>query len=215
VVLISPLPLSELGGETVWLSTHSATSVALLQVLLEEAGLRCKFRSFDHHEALPEGPTLLIGDEALRQAPEQEEGRYVYDLAEMWKQSTGLPMVFAVLALRRELLEDPGRLELVEQALSWMEVNLSRFRQAPTESKAFGARRAGLDLLGYLRYFAGFCFDWNRHTEAGFDTFRLRAEALGLASSGRVPELYDPKRHRLRPLCNELSATHHRISGIS
>ncbi len=43
---------------------------------------------------------LIIGDPALRLAP-QQEGYFVYDLGWEWTEMTGLPMVYAMWAGRR------------------------------------------------------------------------------------------------------------------
>jgi chorismate dehydratase len=200
VILASPCAWEDLDGETIWLSSHSATSVALLEVLLADAGFRNDLRVWDHQGALPDGPVLLIGDEALRQGPELR-ARRVYDLGDRWRQHTGLPMVFAVLALRREVLEDPERLELVYRALEWMQGNGETFSAAPLESRAFATRRAGLDGEGYRRYFEGFQFRWDATTEDGYETFRTRLREHGLLSPTLgTPELYEPTLRRARPL---------------
>lgn len=199
VILASPRPWEELDGEQLWLSSHSATSVALLRTLLADAGYTNELRVWDHHGRLPEGPVLLIGDEALRTVPELET-RHVYDLGDRWRRHTGLPMVFAVLALRRELLEDPVRLALVDEALTWMQGNREAFTADPLGSTAFGTRRAGLDGEGYRRYFAGFQFDWDATTEAGLDCFRTRLQDQGLIPRAATPDLYEPALRRPRPL---------------
>lgn len=200
VVLASPCPWEELDGQTMWLSSHSATSVALLKVLLADAGFRNDFRVWNHTGSVPEGPVLLIGDEALRQGPELR-GRHVYDLGDRWRQHTGLPMVFAVLALRRDVLQDSGRLALVPTALEWMQANGETFAGDPLGSQAFANRRAGLDSEGYQRYFAGFQFHWDATTEDGYDTFRTRLREHGLLAPGLgAPELWEPDLQRARPL---------------
>ncbi len=93
-------PLEDLSGRTVVLSPESATSVALLKLLLEDFyGLRPRYRTgrADPREA----GYLAIGDEALslRKNPPFPE---VLDLGGIWTEKTGLPFVFAVLAVRRE-----------------------------------------------------------------------------------------------------------------
>ena len=100
ILVFSRVPFTEIGS--VALTPHSATSVALLRVLLgpdpEFQPLSSTPRAaLDHHDAV-----LLIGDEAL------EGGRapfapYATDLGERWQARTGLPMVFAVWAARADL----------------------------------------------------------------------------------------------------------------
>jgi len=87
---------------------HSATSVALLRVLL---GPLPEFTPLTEAPAaaLARGDgVLLIGDEAL-------EGRlaglapHATDLGELWRARTGLPMVFAVWAVRRDVVPARAR----------------------------------------------------------------------------------------------------------
>jgi chorismate dehydratase len=75
---------------------RSRTSVALLRVLLAEGfGITPDFYSYraDLKEMLrAHEAALLIGDDALRDA----DVAYPWDLAQAWKELTGLPFVFAV-----------------------------------------------------------------------------------------------------------------------
>jgi chorismate dehydratase len=100
ILVFATRPVDEI--RSVAVTPHSATSVALLRVLL---GPEPVFRilSGDPREALAShDAVLLIADEAL------EGGRhpfapYVYDLGAVWRERTGLPMVFAVWAARTGL----------------------------------------------------------------------------------------------------------------
>jgi len=86
---------------------ESATSVVLTKVLLPDA----------EHVPLgePADATLLIGDDALRSAFEDPTPHY--DLGKLWLERTGLPMVFAVWAVRREFAAaHPGLVKDVHEA---------------------------------------------------------------------------------------------------
>ncbi len=107
VLLISSHPPEALRGREIFLTGESASSVHLLQVLLRE------FYGFDEVFCrVPEGaiedhvrrghPCLLIGDRALRMAQEVPR-EHVHDLGELWYRHTGLPFVFALWILRREV----------------------------------------------------------------------------------------------------------------
>lgn len=102
VMLISRCPISEI--RSVALDTSSRTSACLLQILLK------------HHfriapRVVPQAPdisamlreceaALMIGDPALAT---DFPGLDVYDLADHWREMTGLPFVFAFWAVRREV----------------------------------------------------------------------------------------------------------------
>ncbi len=108
VILLSRIPIGELGGKTVSLTPQSATSVALLRILLEDFFRVRPLYQAGSSEDLAVGTSeayLAIGDEALRLARNKREF-LVIDLAEIWLQKTGLPFVFAVWAVRNQVLEE-------------------------------------------------------------------------------------------------------------
>lgn len=105
VLLFSNRPVEELGGEELLVTSESATSVILLQILLAKRwGLsECSLRvsSQPWQEALQQASgLLLIGDRAL-QAASAGGARYCYDLGMEWKELTGLPFVYALWLINR------------------------------------------------------------------------------------------------------------------
>ena len=109
VLLFSSLPIEELDGAAIGLSSESDTSVNLLKVLLaRKYGFRNSFErtSQPMAQALTHYPALLlIGDAALKGAAAPGECR-VYDLGELWHDFTGLPFVFALWIARRDAARD-------------------------------------------------------------------------------------------------------------
>jgi len=109
VLLFSRLPMEELDGQTVLLSSESATSVNLLRILLKKRyGCSCSFTVSEQplDRALREAPAmLLIGDTALR-ASFLETDLRIYDLGELWHEWTGLPFVFALWFCGRQVAKD-------------------------------------------------------------------------------------------------------------
>ncbi len=107
VFLFSKIPVKNLDGKLVLLSSQSETSVALTKVVLEKFyEVQPQYVSgaldgdlFDECEAL-----LAIGDDALRLATEGEFACQL-DLGEVWKHHTGLPFVFAVCAVRQDFCD--------------------------------------------------------------------------------------------------------------
>lgn len=108
VALFSRFPIDSLAGQSVALPDTSATSRALLRLLLEEYyGLPlvysvCKpdlMSMLANHAA-----ALLIGDVGLQAYYEHNRSSdlYVYDLVALWRSWTGLPVVFAVWAVRKD-----------------------------------------------------------------------------------------------------------------
>ncbi len=102
VLLFSSKPIETLQGELVVLTKTSATSVALLKLLLEDFYDQSPLYQVG---TLQEGQKatayLAIGDEALRlrQTPPFPRS---YDLAALWMERTRLPFVFALFAVRKD-----------------------------------------------------------------------------------------------------------------
>ncbi|TYT75636.1 menaquinone biosynthetic enzyme MqnA/MqnD family protein [Desulfobotulus mexicanus] len=120
VLLVSVCPLESLDGATLGLSRESESAASLLRFFLRERGLACmldtrRVRSPEDLEGLTGG--LVIGDAALC-GQWSERFPYIYDLAELWKNETGLPFVFGLWAVRREVVLQ--RPEEVGQALSFL-----------------------------------------------------------------------------------------------
>jgi chorismate dehydratase len=115
VILCSNHPIENLNNKRVGLSGASHTSRVLLKILLEkfygiepyylQAGSRPDLT--DHDAA------LLIGNDAMTDSINQAP--YKYDLGELWLQKTGFPVVFAVFAVRENVVKDnlPGLMAVI------------------------------------------------------------------------------------------------------
>ncbi|MBI1920910.1 MAG: menaquinone biosynthesis protein [Geobacter sp.] len=108
VFLFSRVPIEELSGARIALTTESDTSVNLLRIILARrygfinSFVRCPAPLLD---ALRDFPAMLqIGDAALRSAS-QPTDLHVYDLGELWHDFTGLPFVFALWIIRRDAVQ--------------------------------------------------------------------------------------------------------------
>ncbi len=105
VLFLHTRPIEGLDG--VITTTHSATSVNLLHIILEEFwDISLPFSSGnikDFDSSRGTKGYLAIGDEALRLATRHDLIKE--DLAGIWMEKTGLPFVFAVWAVRRDVWE--------------------------------------------------------------------------------------------------------------
>ncbi len=124
ILLISKVPVAELpDGACVALTNASRTSQVLARVLLEKRwGVSPEYTEMpsDLPEMLRESDAaLLIGDDALRAYWQDLPDLYKYDLGTEWTAWTGLPMVYAVWAVRRSFaLEHPEQVASVRDALA-------------------------------------------------------------------------------------------------
>ncbi|KAB2954606.1 menaquinone biosynthesis protein [Heliorestis acidaminivorans] len=127
ILLFLRCPVEELAGKRIAVTTSSATSVILLRILMNcYYGISCSYHPArpDLKEMLEqyEG-ALLIGDDALI-AREQSSIPYL-DLGALWKEMTGLPMVYALWVIRREYV-------------AWNQREISRVVEAFRESRRWG-----------------------------------------------------------------------------
>ncbi len=170
VNLITDVPLPAVRSISV--TAQSAASVALVRVL------------FPGVEILPEGDDadarLLIGDEALSSA--LADATPHHDLGVLWRERTGLPMVFAVWAARRGT--DEARLIALDHALADAVADASEHAALVAQA---AAERYGFP-AGYLaRYFEKLRYRFGERERDGLRRyFQLAAEA-GIIES--APEL--------------------------
>ena len=117
ILLFSRLPVTELEGKTVALTTSSATSVAQLRILLEHyfhVDVRYVSEAPDLDAMLDRAEAaLLIGDDALRahlSLRTSPRDLVVTDMGETWKQFTGDPFVYALWVVRTKFAVEHPRL---------------------------------------------------------------------------------------------------------
>ena len=109
--LVSKVPYEQLDGARVALGSTSRTTVQLAQLILREKyGVQPHYFPCapDLQQMLREGDAgVIIGDPALRAwlYDAQRLDANLLDLGQAWKDWTGLPMVFAVWAARKEYVE--------------------------------------------------------------------------------------------------------------
>jgi chorismate dehydratase len=182
VNLISTRPLAELDGRPVALGSTSRTGVLLAQMLLADR-YGAAPRYFRCPPELPQmlleaDAAVLIGDPALRaryEAPAR--GLLVTDLGDAWKRWTGLPMVFAVWAVRRDYAADhPGRVKEVHEAfLRSRDLCLREL----DDVAAAAARWEPFDAATLAAYFRTLDFSLGERQVAGVREFARRAAARG------------------------------------
>ncbi|HEY9392039.1 MAG TPA: menaquinone biosynthesis protein [Mycobacteriales bacterium] len=181
VNLVSQVPLAELDGARVALGSTSRTGVTLARLWLAEVhGVKPDYFRCppDLGAMMQEAPAaVLIGDAALRalyEAPRR--GLRVYDLGQQWREWTGLPMVFAVWAARREFVErHPGQVKDVHEAfLDSRDRALEQIDQVAAQA----ARWEPFDAATLAGYFRSLDFSLGSRQLAGLREFARRAAPL-------------------------------------
>lgn len=175
VLLVSRVPFERI--RSVALDTSSRSSAAMVRVLLADLyGV-----SPDYHGAVADLPRMLatsdaalvIGDPALTT---DVSAYHVLDLAEGWHRLTGLPLVTAIWAVRRDVVPEP---------FLWSR-DYARHRMG--EIIDASRARTGLDARLLTEYFEmNLHYDFDEDDERGLAEFYRRAAAHGLIPSADLP----------------------------
>ena len=184
VNVVSTRPLAELDGARVALGSTSRTGVLLAQMLLAE-----RYAAKPEYFTCPPNLTqmlleadaaVLIGDVALRALYEAPgRGLLVTDLGAAWREWTGLPMVFAVWAVRRDFAAThPGLVKEVHAAfLRSRDLCLAELDEAADAA----ARWEPFDAATLASYFRALDFSLGERQVAGLREFSRRAAARDAA----------------------------------
>ncbi|MDT8860016.1 menaquinone biosynthesis protein [Alkalihalobacillus sp. MEB130] len=174
IFLFSKVPISELNEKKVALTWSSASSVHLLKIILEHFhSLSISYTTMNpnvksmlrEHEAC-----LLIGDDAIVAKREYGQSLYHYDLGELWYEQTGLPMTFAVFAVRNETLRDhPSLVGLIYRSFleSKRESELKHYQpMIDAILKTHGGKRSFWE-----HYFQKLCNDFGEEEQKGLSYY--------------------------------------------
>jgi chorismate dehydratase len=184
VLLISKAPPALLGGVPIAVTAQSASARLLLQILLERVqGVRPTYEVVDDAPAAARAgrPTLLIGDEALAARGTSRAGR-LYDLGEAWYAWTSLPFVFAVWAVRKDVLasrplEVAALARSLAAARAWGGIHRHAVIDAAVAQLPF---HRGL----YIDYFSRLSYTLNDGAQQGLNRFAELTAAEELRVAG-------------------------------
>ncbi|MEA2665650.1 MAG: chorismate dehydratase [Candidatus Eremiobacteraeota bacterium] len=182
VLFVSPVPPALLGRRTVALTAQSASGRALLTTMLGAfPGVEARYEIVEDAlgAARTGRPALLIGDDALLARATLPPAQ-VHDLGEAWRAWTGLPFVFAVWAVRREVLAArPAEVAALGDALIAARAWGRAHREAVIDAAV--ARRPFHRAL-YADYFTRLSYELDERAERGL---------------ARFAELYQPEENRV------------------
>lgn len=189
IYLFSKLPIDQLQHRKIAMTNISATSQALLRIIMAQ-----------HYNLAPEyfnsapelgamlleaDAALLIGDDALRTRYKTEDKLYIYDLGQEWKKMTGLPMVFAVWAVRKDwAYAHVNELRAIKQtfvdSIQFSLDNLQDVAKKASQWEDFPAEY----LVDYYQHIG---FDFDQRKQEGLLEYYRQAANLGLIDE--VPPL--------------------------
>lgn len=191
VCIVSKVPLADLEGATVALGSTSRTSILLARLILEQReGVSPRYidRAPDLDAMLAEADAaVLIGDAALRATlvDGPARGLVVTDLGTAWRAWTGLPMVFAVWAVRREFLaQHSAQVDAVAEAFHRSVAAAADHPEAVAQA---AVDAAGLSLAEAERYYKALDFRLGERQREGIVAFT--GKVAGLLEWPTVPRL--------------------------
>ncbi|HTR44974.1 MAG TPA: menaquinone biosynthesis protein, partial [Thermodesulfovibrionales bacterium] len=181
ILLFSRRPIETLDGRTVLASSQSETSVALLDIVLRKFfDLTCPVKpsgeplskAIESHSAY-----LLIGDDALREAPRWPK-LHIYDLGEIWYKTTGLPFVFALWIARKDCgINNPHAFGQFRVDLDFAKTE--GLKNLKTIAKNYPAKNL-LSEEEFVAYWQGISYDFGEEHKKGLALFRRYAAELKL-----------------------------------
>ncbi len=189
IFFFSKVPINELHQKKVALTNTSATSQALLRVIL------ARYYNImpEYFSSAPElgamlmeaDAALLIGDDALRARYKNQDRLYIYDLGEEWKKFTGLPMVFALWAIRKDFAsKNLEQLKIIKETFT-ESIKFSLENVQDVAKKASQWEDFGADYL--VDYFRCLRFDFDSSKQEGLLEYYRQAKNQGLLDE--VPPL--------------------------
>jgi cyclic dehypoxanthinyl futalosine synthase len=186
VLLVGDVPWTEL--EEIALDGASRSSAALLKLLCRDRGLSPRFREVPHDEvsSAARGRTgaLVIGDAGFAAA---ETYAHVVDLGEVWRETTGLPFVYAVWAGRPDVL-GADEIGILQQSLSEGMIHRAEIARGWAEATP---HREGAPSL-YERYLTeNIRYRLGSEELSGVAAFFDRGHAAGLFRERARLRLYD------------------------
>jgi predicted solute-binding protein len=192
ILLISKKPMEAIDSFAA--DTGSRSSVVLTQVVLaRKYGIRPRVRPYppklDEMLELADA-ALVIGDPALRIDPAMAEWRgqpvHVYDMGAEWFELTGLPMVFAVWAVKN-LVADPSLAAVFEESKAYG-------RRSMDEIVSVESQRLGLDERLVRSYLTeSIQYDLGEDERRSMSQYLKHAGELGLVEPGVEPQFLESR----------------------
>lgn len=190
ILLISKKPLAAI--ESFAADIGSRSSVAMTQTLLaQKHGIR---PTVIPHKADLDAmleiadAALIIGDPALHIDPEMTEHRgrpvHVYDMGGEWVETTGLPMVFAVWAVKEDLA-DPKLTAIFAESAAYGRDRLEEIVAEEAPNRDMPADLVRRYVNEYISY------DLGEDERLSMSLFLRSAGEIGVVEPGRAPRFLE------------------------
>ncbi len=186
ILLFSKVPVTELDGLRVSLTTSSATSAALLKILFEHyyhVGVEYSAEEPDLKRMLRHSDAaLLIGDDAMlaRETVRKSgsDSLHITDLGSAWKEFTGLRMIYALWVINRKFTAaHPEEVGSISKA--FIEAKEYGFANVP-DLVDRAHRKTGLPVKVLKEYFDTIKYSFGKEEQKALLTFYDYAYKSGL-----------------------------------
>ncbi len=191
VLLVSRSPLEALSGKKVMLTQSSATATELLKLIfaqrkikpLYEIGtVQCPEDLLNNAEA-----ALVIGDAALTQKW-QDRIPHVYDLGQLWWESTRQPFVFALWAVRKAFAQNNP--EMVSSVLSLLLDSKRSGEQNRGQIVMSASKKIGIGIDLCRKYYEQLNYDLDPSHTKSLDTFFSGLNKENLMPNSVTPSFF-------------------------
>ncbi len=165
IILVTKKPLETIKEGLFYVTSHSATSVLLLKIILKQFFfIEARYETFNpENHTLDElimkaDGVLFIGDSALNL--KTDKTHIVNDLASLWYKNTGLPFTFALWQIRKGF-SDNEEIKTLHRTL----LKSYRFyKENPLVVAEYFSSQFGMDAKKILNYWNSLSFELNiRH----------------------------------------------------
>ncbi|MBT3362066.1 MAG: menaquinone biosynthesis protein [Chloroflexi bacterium] len=186
VVLRSKVPIEDLDGRIVGVSSASHTSVVLLKILLEYYYdvKPVYFKTDPNPELDGMDAVLLIGNDAMIES--REPVSYSYDLGELWLRKTGFPVVFAVFAVRKSSIKAHSL--QINAVINTYHESLRCLDVEPHNVISSVKQRYPGIVYDISDYYRTLQFQFTNELKNALNYYLDMAAKLGLLDSGTAPE---------------------------
>lgn len=180
VLLVSKVKIEDLNGKRVVLTNTSATSQALLKIILAEkykVNVQYSEMSPDLEKMLESSEAaLIIGDDALLM--DVPDGLKVYDIGQLWREYSGYPVIFVTFVVQRKFVKDyPNEIvELSDSLYDSLQLGIANIEKlAKVESYKEIAKR-----IDFRDYFATLNYEFDKRRMDALLFYYSKAAKLGL-----------------------------------
>lgn len=184
-LLFSKVPVTELEGKRIALTSSSSTSVILLKILLEHYfHVEVEYITMELHldNMLSKADAaLIIGDDAMivkQQVLTEDLPYLITDLASVWKDFTGERMIFTIWVIQRDYADNnPENVNHIVETLH--RSKLLGMKQISTLVE-IASRHSGLSLQAVKEYFQLIFYELDDDYQRALITFYDYAYKSGL-----------------------------------